>query len=228
MARIKFTALVESVRGTIAGTTFQRNAFGYTAKSKPNMVNPNTFTQAQRKQGFQKALQKWKTLTNADRAAWDTWASVNPVPSHNNPAAYLSGFNLYVRWHALTFQWTENTLNNPSAPINSVTYIETEVIRSGAILELVISSTVTGGAWSVYPYLSRPLGAAQTYPKSWTRFVQRYAHASPIDAQIQTRYTQLFGSLPNVGDRVGVDLTFQNEGNGTVVYIPSFVQTVTP
>lgn len=227
MARIKFTALVESIRGSIGGTTFQRNAFGFTAKSKPNMVNPNSAMQGDRKRGFQKALQTWRTLSDADRANWETYATTFPTPSQHNPAAYLNGFNLFVRWHAASFQWSENVLNNPSGAQGTVSYVETEIINADPVLEVVISSTVTEGPWYILLYLTRPLAPTQRFQKSWTKLIQQTNYANPIDIDIAFAYQQIFGLFPEVGDLLGVDITYVNTTNGQVIYIPTFIQEVT-
>jgi hypothetical protein len=191
------------------------------------MVNPNSATQALRKQGFQKALQTWRTLSDANRANWETYATTYPTPSQHNPAAYLNGYNLFVRWHTASFQWSANVLSNPSGAQGTVSYVETELIRSGGDFELVISSTVTNGPWYVLVYLTRPLSPTQRYQKSWTKLIKRASYANPIDSLIQTEYTNVYGFLPSVGDLIGVDITYVNSTNGQVIYIPSFIQEIT-
>ena len=227
MARIKYTALVESIRGTIGGTTFQRNAFGFTVKSKPNMVNPNSAMQSARKRGFHKALQTWRGLSDANRANWETYATTNPVASRNNPAAYINGFNAFVRWHAASFQYSANVLNNPSGAQGIVSFVEMELQKSGGVLQMVIDSTVTNGPWYLLVYLTRPLTPTQRFQKSWTKLLRQINYANPIDVDISSYYTSVFGFLPVVGDLIGVDLTYVNTTNGQVIYIPTFIQQVT-
>lgn len=222
MARIKFTALVESIRGTIAGTTFQRNAYGYTAKSKPNMVNPNTASQTLRKQYFQQAQQRWLSLSAANRAAWNTYATTYPVPSHNNPAAYLSGYNLFVRWHALSYSTSGANLDNPSGAQGTISPTSYELINADPILEFNIGGSQTGGPWLVITYMTRPLKVTQEYLKSWTRDLGYVTDALPYSQDLGPEYEQLFGSLPEVGDTVGIDVTFLNTTNAQVIYIPTF------
>src|SRR5690606_31037464 len=114
MARIKYTALVESIRGSIQGTTFQRNAYGYTVKGKPNMVNPNTNLQSASKRNMSGIAQAWSSLSDSDRNAWDTWAATNPVPSRLNPDANLTGFAQFTRWHNIRWLYAYgDVLANP-------------------------------------------------------------------------------------------------------------------
>lgn len=226
MARIKYTALVESIRGTIGGTTFQRNAYGYTVKTKPNMVNPNSRLQSQRKIGFQKALQTWRTLSDANRANWETYATTYPVASQHNPAAYLNGYNAFVRWHTASFQALGNILVNPSGAQGTVSFIEIEINRSGAVLEAAMSTTATNGPWYVILYFTRPLSPTQRYQKSWTKLIDSGYRANTYAPDVAFTYNIVFGFLPAIGDLIGVDITFYNTTNGQVIYIPSQIITV--
>lgn len=227
MARIKYTALVESIRGSIGGTTFQRNAFGFTVKSKPNMVNPNSSRQSERKRGFQKALQAWRGLTDTERSNWNTYAGAFPTPSKNNPASYLNGFNLFVRWQVASYQGPGNTLANPSGAQGVIGFTEVELQKIGAVLQLVVSYTKTNGPWYVLTYLTRPLSPTQRYQKSWTKLVNYTLNTVPVDVNVAATYNQIFGLLPIVGDQIGVDITFVNTTNGQVIYIPTQIITVT-
>lgn len=226
MARIKYTALVESIRGTIGGTTFQRNAYGYTVKTKPNMINPNSKLQATRKIGFQKALQTWRTLSDANRSNWDTYATTYPTASQHNPAAYLNGYNTFVRWHTASFQALGNVLSNPSGAQGTVSFIEIEIIRSGAVLEVALSTTATNGPWYVILYFTRPLSPTQRYQKSWTKLIDSGYRANTYAPDVAFTYNLVYGFLPAVGDLIGVDITFYNTTNGQVIYIPSQIITV--
>lgn len=226
MARIIFTALVESIRGSIAGTTFQRNAYGYTVKTKPNMVNPNSASQSRRKNYFQQAQQAWLQLTMTDRANWNTYAATYPTPSKHNPDAYLSGYNLFVRHAAISLSTSGTVLPNPNGAQSTVNYIETEIIRDGTVLELNVTAGSPDSVWQTIVYLTRPLKATQEYLKSWTREIEINLSGPTVSTDIAFAYNRVFGLLPEVGDFVGVDITFINSTNGQVIYVPTFTVEV--
>ena len=100
MARIIYSGLVTSIRGSIGGTTFQNNAYGFTVKNKANMVKPNTVSQNLSKLVFSLAVKAWGTLTVANRANWDSWAATYPQFAKNNPSSVLSGFAVFVKQFA--------------------------------------------------------------------------------------------------------------------------------
>jgi hypothetical protein len=227
VARIKYTALVESIRGTIGGTTFQRNAYGFTVKSKPNMVNPNSSRQGERKRGFQRALQSWRGLTDSNRANWETYASTYPTPTRNNPAAYLNGFNLFVRWTVASLQGPGSMLADPSGAQGVISFSEVALQLSGGVFTIEVDFTKTNGPWFVLLYLTRPLAPTQRFQKSWTRYIAYVYNTTPISSPITGNYSSVYGFVPSVGDLIGVDITFVNISNGQVIYIPTQITTVT-
>lgn len=228
MARIIYGALVTSIRGSIQGTTFQRNAYGYTVKGKPNIINPNSAKQNAAKRRFASANQAWRTLSGSDRANWNTYAATFPIPSRLNPSAYLSGLAAFTRYHGVTSQSNAATLANPSGPqgtcvVNSLT-IENGGI--GATLEL--NATTTEGPWEVYIYLTRPLQATQNFVKSWQRYIGSAADSLWPTIGISVQYFVTFGQFPQPGDRVGTILALVNTTNGQIFFTSPEVLTVLP
>lgn len=227
MARIIYTALVDHIAGSIQGTTFQRNAYGYTIKGKPNMVNPNTSRQNSRKRTFSGASQAWRTLSDADRSAWDAYANAFPIPSRKNPSAYLSGLAAFTRWHGVRWQENSVVLNDPAGAQGTATLDQVEVILSAGDLFVSTPNDITEGPWRVFVYLSRPLQATQSFVKSWQRYITAYDSESASDVLITSQYTAIFGSLPVVGALLGAQVVFLNTTNGQVLFGAPTVVTVT-
>jgi len=227
MARIIYSALVDSIRGSIQGTTFQRNAYGYTVKGKPNMVNPNTPRQNRRKRTFSNASQFWRTLSDSDREAWDAYANTFPIPSRKNPDAYLSGLAAFTRWHAVMGQRNSTVLNDPAGAQGTAVLDQVELILSGGDLFVSAPNDITEGPWLVFIYLSRPLQPTQAFVKSWQRYVVSFDSESASDVLITSLYIAIFGSLPSLGALVGVQVVFLNTTNGQVLFGAPSVVTVT-
>ena len=127
MARIKFSAIVESIRGSIGGTTFQSNAYGFTVKSKPNVTQPNSLKQQQRKIAMQSVSRSWRALTSTERLSWEVYASTFVVPSKLNKDSNLNGYNYFLKYNLLLFpQGIPIILGNPG--ITTSTYLPDEVL----------------------------------------------------------------------------------------------------
>jgi hypothetical protein len=218
MARIIYSALVDSIQGSIQGTTFQRNAYGHTVKGKPNMVNPNTTRQNKRKRSFSGSSQAWRSLSDSDRAAWDAYANAFPIPSRKNPSAYLSGLAAFVRWHGVRWQNNSVVLADPAGDQGTAVLDQVELILSGGDLFVSAPNDITEGPWLVFIYLSRPLQATQAFVKSWQRYIIAFDSESASDVLITSEYTAIFGSLPGVGALIGVQVVFLNTTNGQVLF----------
>lgn len=227
MARIKYSALVESITGSIQGTTFQRNAYGFTVKGKPNMVNPNTSRQNGRKRTFSAATQAWRDLSDANRSAWEAYANAFPIPSRKNPDAYLSGLAAFTRWTAVQYQINSSPLANPSGAQGTAVVDQIELILSGGALFAGIPTIVTNGPWNMFLYLSRPLSPTQGFIKSWQRFILGKDQATWSDENITSRYVAIFGALPALGALIGAQVVFLNTTNGQVLFGAPEVVTVT-
>lgn len=216
MARIKYSALVENIRGSIGGTTFQRNAYGYTVKSKPAIVNPQTALQRERKTGMQWAQNRWRTLDGASRATWDTYATNYPVPSRLNPDAYLGGQQLFMRHEMYNYLWggaDDVTVGNPFT-ITNPTFT---LVLDGA--ELIFSGTFDAidGQFRALAFAAPRISVTQNIVKTKTRFCGDGATSTPpYNVQLLTYDTQ-FGSMPAVGDFVGAYFVFVAEENATII-----------
>jgi hypothetical protein len=227
-ARIKYTALVESISGSIQGTTFQRNAYGYTVKAKPNMVNPNRLKQTQRKASFSNQVRLWRTLSETDRAAWQAYAENFPTPTRLNPDSNLNGFNLFVKWHS-TFNQGGNFafLEDPGTTQDTLTYSPGDLIRSGGALIFEGGVTNTATDWLIYVYATPVIPFGQEWIKVTPRFMSSGTiSANSYSVNFADAYASQFGSLPVIGEWIGVKIVFIRESNAQIAEFPAIQMEV--
>lgn len=218
MARIVYSALVQSINGTIAGTTFQRNAYGHTIKKKPNIVNPNRLAQQPRKQAVQYVSQQWAAMTAAQRTAWNNQAVTYPVPSRLNPNANLSGHALWLRANLLLQLIGGGVITNITVPAQSVITPGDPIIqRVGATLTYFDDTASSLANVYAMGYLSGIVKLTQTYDRSRARFCGFFNIAGTDHVDVTTAYTQLFGVLPVIGQSVFLKRIYFNAVNGQVV-----------
>jgi hypothetical protein len=222
MARITYTAVVDNIRGSINGTTFQKNAYGYTIKSKPNMVNPWTQNQKIMQIAFSQAVKAWKIATDVQRANWETWASTNPQYAKHNPSAMLSGFACFTKWTMFELLSGGVVDYTPLLTIPAAPGITLKLINSTGTLLIDINGDSLAEDWNLAFFASRPFGASQNFIGTKTKYVGSYTDVAgqfPITAL----YISNYGSLPAVGDRVAIDYVRFMEAGGSVM---SRVQTM--
>jgi hypothetical protein len=227
MARIKFTAIVEDIRGSIGGTTFQRNKYGYTCKRKPRMTLPNSQYQNRQKGYFGTAIAAWRELTQAVRDSWDTWASTYPSYAKHNPSAQLSGYAVYTRTTVYTLmQGYQPRTSAPSFTLESDDTLTWGLALAGGVLTLNVTSVTDTEGWELLIFVSRPLSSAQMFVGTKTRLLPLFAANADMALNITSHYINQFGVLPAVGDRVALDWIMFNQANGQTISRQSLILTV--
>ncbi len=225
MARIIYSAIVENIRGSIAGTTFQGNKHGYTVKKKPNIVNPRTNSQALRKAGLSAATRAWRDLSTADRNSYNSYASTYPQYAKHNPSSQLSGYEVFVKWQALRFVLSGNIADTPSFTQPAADSITYALKRDGAAFEITVSGSDGSGDWILAFFMSRPFTVSQNFIGSRTRYISNEDNTNG-DKTVTSQYTSVFGSVPSVGDRVALDVTLIGLAAPVVLARDSQIYTV--
>jgi len=86
------------VSGSIGGTTFSHNRFGAYKRNRSIPVNPNTTRQAAVRNAVRSLTIAWQTeLTEAERAAWETYAANVAWINKLGQSVKLTGLNHYIR-----------------------------------------------------------------------------------------------------------------------------------
>ncbi len=90
-----------TIRGSVGGITYTANQFqALVARARVSPVNPQTTRQTQIRSAFSGAVQSWSGLTNAQRQAWDDYASTlifeGPTGSYSVPGRQVFIGNIAV------------------------------------------------------------------------------------------------------------------------------------
>lgn len=86
------------VSGSIGGTTFSHNRFGAYKRNRSIPVNPNTDKQAAIRVIVRNLAIDWQnTLTQAQRNAWDVYATNVPWFNKLGQAVHLTALNHFIR-----------------------------------------------------------------------------------------------------------------------------------
>lgn len=221
MARIKYSALVTEIAGSVGGTTFQRNAYGYTIKNKPNMVAPSRSAQTFRQNRFNVQIQKWKALTQAQRDLWISYAVSYPVQSRKNPDSNLNGYNYFERYHLVReLANLIGTLENPNGTRGEVTAVDLIISRVGATLFFEGADIVTINDWQVIIELTNIVPASQVFIQQTPFYMASYNRNIATDVELTSSYLAKYGRLPEIGDKVGARVYYLNRSAGQIIGFP--------
>jgi len=100
-ALVKYGGGVVQMSGSVAGNTHARNRFGNYIRARTTPVNPNSSRQTKMRSIMATLVERWNdTLSNAQRTAWNLYASSVNWLNALGETVKLTGFNHYVRSNA--------------------------------------------------------------------------------------------------------------------------------
>ncbi|MGL4901446.1 MAG: hypothetical protein ACRC4U_15375 [Shewanella sp.] len=213
MARIKYSAIVDTINGSIAGTTFQRNLYGSTVKSKPIISRPQKFTQQKAKLTVANNSQSWVNLSDSQRLAWQSWAEAYPVPTRLNPDSILNGQAFFNRYQGVWQSWFGSvSILEPSGTPGTATYSDAFLNKSGSQLRAFGDFLLTGGDWWAFIYATPIVRASRNNIDNIYKFMRAVSvPVGEFDVDISFNYLASFGRLPIAGDAVGLKVIMLEE-----------------
>lgn len=230
MAIVKFTAIVDEIRGSIGGTTFQRNAYGWSIKRKPNIIRPNTLRQQVSKTSFGSITRYWQTLTPTERTSWDTWATNHPLPSNKNPLVDIIGYNYFVKYHLIKFTTSSRVFRN-SADVYLPSFTFTSfVLKADNLGQFRLVFNYNSNSSVIMPlfFLSPPLDESRSVPRLTPLFIYNSYQTSNIstdrtvDISIAATYFSLYSTIPLINDWISVRIPLYYDQSAALFFIPEF------
>ena len=197
MAKIKLGPVVAQASGSVAGTVFSRNRGGTYMRTRAIPTDPNTVDQQNVRAILATQSQGWADRTAAERAAWENWATQNPVTDVLGAAIVLSGHQAYVRLNS-RLDFLDQTLLTAPPIINAPLALDT-VVQDGDIglgdVNLTFTATPLAAGVVLWIQAAVVNSPGITYIRNLLRFVgsSAAAQASPFDDQ--TLIEAKFGTL---------------------------------
>lgn len=97
MAKVALGGGVAAISGKSGGTVFARNKGGAYMRNFVKPTNPSTAYQEEARDRLTQYSNEWRTLTDAQREAWNAWASEHPVLDRLGAAKTLTGAQAYTK-----------------------------------------------------------------------------------------------------------------------------------
>ncbi len=193
------------------------------------MVRPWTVNQNRSKALISQWSKIWRGLTQTARDNWNTFASTNPQYAKKNPTAELSGQAAFLKWHlaeALGQGGSAGVVTNPNLTIPANDVPTPSLDTNGIALFLDTTWSLSASQWYANIFLSAPVAESQEFVGSSMRFVVQTLSDDNTQT-ITVAYTNLFGSLPEVGDIINVGYQVFGVGGSIVQAMQLFKVTVT-
>jgi hypothetical protein len=203
MARVKYGSIITELRGSIGGTTFQKNKFGHTAKNKGIPTSTGTNIQFTRRNAMLYIVQAWNNLTDAQRNLWNSYAATYPQPIKNNVLVQLSGYALFIKYNAIILSMHFPLFTTPALIPTTFPLLSPSLKWDAGTSRLYFNEGASpfNNHMMIQFFLSPPIKAGQSFNRNKLRFVfQTLQGEGQININID--YTAVFGLLPPVGSRI--------------------------
>lgn len=213
MARIKPSALISNIQGSIGGTTFQQSQGGLIAKAKQSKVKRNAIRQSVVKSITALVQSNWFQLTEAQRNVWKsfaTWAKINQL---NSNELIINGMQIYIRVNVIRALYGLSLITSPGFSLCANVPALWSVGLSGGNLILTSSRVIDDSAEFVICYASIWCRETINAPGSRLRLLI-FSTSSGSTFDISAAYTAVFGRLPVVGETIFIRAALVNKETG--------------
>ena len=219
MARVTYGAVITEIKGSVGGTVFQGNAYGYTMKNKPKMIKPNTPSQLTQQYYFSKAVKAWNQLTSSQRSAWNTWAATNPQYAKNNPSSVLTGFAVFVKvnvFRLMAGTASSGILVSPSASVYDVDNPTFVCELDDPHLYLDISWDNEDSNLLALFSVTRVFPNTQNFVGTSARYMFAKINEGTLGYDLANHYVETYGALPGSNEYFYIVTQMVGKDNGQV------------
>lgn len=215
MAKIKYGEFVVTASGKVGGTIHSRNKGGAYVKNWVKPTNPASSFQTAVRAVFSSFSQAWRTLTDAQRAAWNSGTSNYQVIDKLGALITLSGIALYKSLNQNLSTIGESAISTPPMPSGVLTTTLSSMTADVSDDEIhVINSAVVPAGMKIVIECTPAQSPGINNANNKFRVVKVVDAAGAADQEISTEYVARFGSFPPAGSKILSRVKFINKTTG--------------
>lgn len=130
MAKVKFSALISEMRNKLNGSVFSRNRGGAYLRNKVTPLNPQTAAQVEARSLLATFSQAWRSLTQAQRDAWNSAVSNWTTTDVFGDSVKPTGATLFIRLNINIANAGGTTITSPPSPVGVASLVTLSVLAS--------------------------------------------------------------------------------------------------
>lgn len=197
MARVKYSAFISEINGSIGKGTLQKSNGVNIMREKPNSTTfASRFLNSNRIYTI-KATQYWRTLTTAQKQKWSNVVKLFPLYHQNNSKVLLSPYQYFVKFNFYVQLAGFNILAEPTSSGNEELLNDIEFqLQSSQVHVIYSNENDTGNIWNLL-FMSK----FETKPsyKQYNRMLNVPTGSSTgDDININSAYLELFNIQPTL------------------------------
>lgn len=215
MAKIKLSAIVSEVRGKLNGSVFSKNRGGAYMRTKVTPVNPQTIAQGNVRALLTTLSQGWRSLTEAQRLAWNSAVSAFTSTDIFGDIKTPSGINLYNKLNLNLGAIGEAPISTPPVAVG-VGYLSALSLAADASASTIAATFTAEGAsagQTVIVEATPCLSAGKSFVKSEFRQIGTFAGDATSPQAIGAMYVAKFGAM-TADKKIFVRMKFVDKTTG--------------
>jgi hypothetical protein len=216
--KIKFGAIVVDGRGKIGGHVASKNRAGAYMRTKVTPVNPSSAAQVNVRARLSVISQAWRSLSQAERSAWDSAVSDYSKTDIFGDSKNPSGFNLFNKLNSNLLNVGEAQIDVPPAPVG-VSVFDTFTLAAAEGAGTMVA-TVTPAVLPAGEQIIVRATSAQSAGKSFVK--SEFRQTEVIDAvvggsiDLAAAWEAKFGDIGPADSKIFVEIIHVNEVTGQV------------
>lgn len=229
MAKIQYSALVNSMSGKLNGSVMSFNKGGSYVRNKGIVANPNTLSQQNVRGRFGQASSAFKSLTTEQVAGWHALANSRTYTNVFGEAKTLSALQWFVRLNANLASIGQPSITNAPALVTELDVYSILAEYQAVVNQFSVEtrSTMNPAGWTPVVSFTPQTRPSITNVNNTYRVVGNGAIVtSGIDPYVQenpiptANYSSLFGPPTETGGNIKVRCYFVNNitGQSTQVF----------
>lgn len=209
MALIRFSNLVNDIRGSTGGNTFARNKSGAYVRNRTTPLNPGTSAQSVARADLAALSQGWRQLGPDQRDAWNAAAENYPYQNKLGEERFYSGEQLFITLNRNMQSAGQPLLESPAAPAGTIAVVSATMTANNGTALTIDSATLSGDSdtnFQVVVMASAPLSAGIFRPsRSKFKNIQVVSSTEIASADLVQAYSAVYGT-DTIDDNVGSKL----------------------
>lgn len=216
MAKFTPGAIISEIRGTIASTTFSKNAAGAIIRNRVKPINRNSTAQNVVRQAFATISSLWRGLSQSQRNSWIAAAPDFPYQDSLGQTKTLTGAQLHQKLNLNLQSIDESPIQSAPAPISFPALAVGVVTASTSAFTIAFTPDPVPTGFALKVFATRPISAGIDFvSKSDFREVEFFDPADTSPADIFTSYTtKVSGLAGQAGKKVFVELQYVHIASG--------------
>lgn len=220
MAKVKYAAIIDDIKGKIGNTVFQGGKAGPIVRGRVIPINPRSSAQLNVRGNLTSLSKAWASLTENERLAWDSaaasgdWRETDAFGNSFN----LSGEQLYLKLNLVIDFIGETRLTNPpsKASFDAITLGALTAAAGTPAMTLAFTGTLSANFQFMISASAQVSAGIMSSKSVSFANIANTTGTSPIN--VLSAYTSKYGTLV-AGRKVFIRMEIASDVTGETVLV---------